>query len=603
MTTSNVSLIRKQPKNRMGLWEESSTTSPSSSTNVFWYSHLKKTHAGEECLLDHLDSMDIPYTSVIIVSRDLPTFRPSKTHSNPPQQFAYFRDLSSFYFEHLCTTPLYHRHFHELSNGSRPLKMRFDIDLKMLDFLCFHYGPSAPTIDVHVDGFLASQHISEEDISCLLDLSFQETLNHLVRGIERVLRDRFIDFNPSLHIALCTSHGQKKRSGHLILQGFCFANDAECLHFLDEVLSHFPDDFHRARIDRGIYRPFDCSGPDPPDPKFGNLRFLFCSKITDPTRVLTFCDRWIGPDERIVIFQDSLSRVQSPKTASSALSVIEFTRFLACSVSYIRGCKHLPCRISRFSRPLNHDGGFVIAAAPYGLMSEIQVIVDSVFGRGVFTPTKCFQAKDRFQIYLKHNGKLTYSCRSCGRDHTSNSLSFQIDPVRQTASVKCFLQYKHDFLVSFPESMKSWDTPDAAGPISTLSDFPAVASTASALSCDSAPFRDSSVPAVEIVAPLSRSNGKHNLLERHLSHYFPLSSEPPCCRRSTQNTQVSSPFLAGSCRLSQNHPSRLSSSTHYRTNPSQRTGRRIFHFASRVGFLLRFHPASRSSIGKLEKEL
>lgn len=130
------------------------------------------------------------------------------------------------------TIPTEKRNFHEIIY-KKSVKPHFDIDLSWEDFKL-----------VYPEG-------DKEKFQAVFDI----TLSFITRACIECLAEFGIKINPSEDMVLCTSHGENKRSGHLVITSYTHENHSEAEAFYNLILNRITSDYTKW-IDAGVYKSF-----------------------------------------------------------------------------------------------------------------------------------------------------------------------------------------------------------------------------------------------------------------------------------------------------------------------------------------------------------
>ena len=173
--------------------------------NIKWFRYLKPNPKSKSCLLSYYN----PTTDSLIVAKQ------SRSTTKTSFTFAYFNNYIEFYRFQL-SIPIHEKHFHEVIL-SQPQKARFDIDI------------SSSSIEL-----------------------YQETLDSLIDSISQTIQSLELSFSISTDILVLTSHGNTKKSCHVILPNLYHLNNKDAKAFFDTIINLIPQHL-RPSIDPSIY--------------------------------------------------------------------------------------------------------------------------------------------------------------------------------------------------------------------------------------------------------------------------------------------------------------------------------------------------------------
>lgn len=193
--------------------------------------------------------------------------------------FDSFLDFAIFYFK----VPEQMRTFYEIILGEFPQKIHFDID-----------------IDIHVEA---------KDID-------KKILNDLINSVIKLVPEIKVEKD----VCIYSSHGEKKKSYHLIINHFCHKNNEEAKSFYYKVMSTLPKEyFENQLIDSSVYS------------KTQQFRTLGSTKIA-ANRVKIFHEKWIFNDTIIEHIYDEEYEDEKTKFLVQFEESIVSARFSNCKL-------------------------------------------------------------------------------------------------------------------------------------------------------------------------------------------------------------------------------------------------------------------------------
>lgn len=202
------------------------------------------------------------------------------------------------------TFPIERRCFFEYVLGQYTQKPRFDIDI---DF---------ENLQSQVLESLKNNQ-SEDHIDPVV---FGEKLkDNVINNILKVLKSFGIELNLSKHICLYTSHGQSKRSYHVVISKFCHTTNTEAKSFYELVTNDLTE-LEKKFVDVAVYgkkQQFRCIG----------------SQKMDSNRIKVFCEQWKYKDEIIQFEYD-----EEPQNDHHRMMMQFETSLLSCTIN----CTILP---------------------------------------------------------------------------------------------------------------------------------------------------------------------------------------------------------------------------------------------------------------------
>lgn len=203
---------------------------------------------------------------------------------------------------HIRRIPIQRWFFFEVIPGNRPQKLYFDIDIKI------------------------------KEVSPPNQEGLNRTMNCLLAALVGRIQDRFwqrgVQLDLERNILLFSSHSDVKRSLHLIVDGYVFANHLEIQALVREILDGFPPEYLAKKfVDPGVYSSLQ------------QLR-LYGSQKPESGRPKIFVDEWIYGAQviRSKFVDEFLEGVPDATTRDSLKFNLLFT---ASCVTAVSNCKPL----------------------------------------------------------------------------------------------------------------------------------------------------------------------------------------------------------------------------------------------------------------------
>lgn len=180
--------------------------------NIRWYYRLVKGDNGRS-LMDRYDISSLIKGLVIC-------YAPKKSDEKSYHLYARF-DMYMDFYKYMLTFPKNERHFYEVIMGEGAQKPHFDIDISDCDDF---------------------------------EIVANDTKDHLIRSIIEVFESKKLKIDIQKDILIYSSHGEKKRSFHLVVNNKCHQNNREAKIFYEKVIQRIPE-FYKKFIDRAVYSP------------------------------------------------------------------------------------------------------------------------------------------------------------------------------------------------------------------------------------------------------------------------------------------------------------------------------------------------------------
>lgn len=280
-----------------------------------WYFRLVQAKHGEyrraRALMDDYNLNEIANHMVVCFTPDyIPgSNRPFKNKDgNPIRIYAFFDSYLEFY-EYMQKFNSIERAFYEIIFGELPQKPHFDIDISINDLNSIYPGEDIDTV--------------------------AETLREAVMmGCITVLSENLVMLDMQRDILLYSSHGEDKRSYHLILNNKCHDGNKEAKAFYDAVMGKI------RIITQGKYLEFVDKSVYSPRQQF---RMVGCQK-QGSNRPKVFYEQFSYQGERYThIYNEDVTDFIMKKLTIIYESMISFTS----------GCVFLPSLIHY--KPVNHN--------------------------------------------------------------------------------------------------------------------------------------------------------------------------------------------------------------------------------------------------------
>lgn len=115
------------------------------------------------------------------------------------------------FFEYLQGMPMNERHFYEIICGVFPQKPHFDIDIKKED--------------------LFSKYPDQD-----LETFSNNLVEQVIRGCQKTFEDMNLTLNIEKDVLIYTSHGDSKRSYHIVINNYCHSDNKEAKAFYEKVV-------------------------------------------------------------------------------------------------------------------------------------------------------------------------------------------------------------------------------------------------------------------------------------------------------------------------------------------------------------------------------
>lgn len=147
-------------------------------------------------------------------------------------KFANYLDFAKFMIK---DTPVENRCFYEVIFGNNTQKPYFDIEFY-----------TEPQLD-NPSAFYLPENEADESVKCLTSAVISE-LSEVLN-----LEEKDVLTSTKSHILVFTSHSEKRKSYHVVIEGFCVANYKENKEFHDRVISRIPERWKRI-VDHSMYK-------------------------------------------------------------------------------------------------------------------------------------------------------------------------------------------------------------------------------------------------------------------------------------------------------------------------------------------------------------
>ena len=280
-----------------------------------WYFRLvcnkqieKKT---SRALMDDYNLNDISRHMVVCFTPDkLPgQDKPFRTKDNEfIHLFAFFDSYVEF-FNYMLKFTIQERSFYEIIFGELPQKPHFDIDIDLYALLSVY-----PHEDINKVGDILTQAV--------------------IQGCIEVLQEHLITIDMERDILLYSSHGEKKRSFHIVLNNKCHDGNKEAKAFYDAVMNKvntYMNGKYIDFVDKSVYGPRQ------------QFRLMGSQKIGSG-RTKLFHESFIYKDITYNhVFNEDVSD----------LTIKKLTVLYESMSSFVSGCTYLPSLIP--PKPLNQQ--------------------------------------------------------------------------------------------------------------------------------------------------------------------------------------------------------------------------------------------------------
>nr|QBK90246.1 MAG: DNA primase [Pithovirus LCPAC102] len=330
-------------------------------------------------MLDEI-SINLLQNKIVLVS-ELPD---TKIQNKTTRYFTYFDNYILLY-EYINKISLNKRCFYEKIIGNFHQKPHFDIDIDLIE-----------------------HEYIDDDV-------YNDIINDIIKSIDKSLMNKGIEIDIYNDILIFTSHGEHKKSCHIIIDHYCHSNNIEAKAFYDDVTKRMTQDY-AIFIDCKVYsknqdfRMVGCTKYGKNRYKIFNKEWIFCN-----TKI-----KYMGNKDGLSIFKSSL-------------------------VGWIEDCKILPeykeIKKEQYVDPLYKNTFDYIAnihVKPNNTVNKSSVIYDTdcisqdMAIEAIILFTKYYKDVLKFNIFPFRNGgikgrliKFTRKCPSmcpiCKRVHTSDN--------------------------------------------------------------------------------------------------------------------------------------------------------------------------------------
>jgi len=178
-----------------------------------WYYRLNHDDNKKGALMDYYNINDINKGLVVALTRE------DEKKKEGKMLFSYFKSYIEFGMYQLKFKPE-KRCFYEIIFGQLPQKPHFDIDID-----------------------LKTEQIDGEEVK-----------DNLIETIISILKDKEINIEVSKDILIFTSHGEFKRSYHVIINNYCHLNNDEARSFYETIVNQMTTDYKKY-VDNAVYSP------------------------------------------------------------------------------------------------------------------------------------------------------------------------------------------------------------------------------------------------------------------------------------------------------------------------------------------------------------
>lgn len=280
-----------------------------------WYFRLVQAKRGEyrraRALMDDYNLNEIAHHMVVCFTPDyIPgSNRPFKNKDgNPIRIYAFFDSYLEFY-EYMQKFNPIERAFYEIIFGELPQKPHFDIDIGINDLNSIYPGEDIDTV--------------------------AETLREaVIMGCITVLSENLVMLDMQRDILLYSSHGEDKRSYHLVINNKCHDGNKEAKAFYDAVMSKI------RIITQGKYLEFVDKSVYSPRQQF---RMVGCQKQGSNRPKVFYEQFWYQGEQYTHIYNEDVTDLTMKKLTIIYESMISFTS----------GCVFLPSLVP--PKPINQN--------------------------------------------------------------------------------------------------------------------------------------------------------------------------------------------------------------------------------------------------------
>ena len=229
----------------------------------FWYKHLNNEDKSKKSLLDYVTLE----SNNLIVCQEL-EFR----------NFAKFMTIFLFASYLFKEVQLSHRCFYEYIFGNFPQKPYFDLDIPLKkkktkenenkkEFTP-RLGNRTPSPKKEIKQTLTAEEA---------EMALIELIESILRLYPKIKKTDIMIFN---------SHGEEKRSYHVVVDNYCFTNSSGNRNFFNEILKTYPEEFKFA-LDSSMYKSIQA------------FRMFESHKWGAPERIkkIDYLSKWMHPLE------------------------------------------------------------------------------------------------------------------------------------------------------------------------------------------------------------------------------------------------------------------------------------------------------------------
>ena len=280
-----------------------------------WYFRLVQGKEGDykraRALMDDFTLNEISHHMVVCFTPDrLPgTNRLFRNKEGKPIRIYAFFDSYLEFFEYMQKFNPTERAFYEIIFGELPQKPHFDIDISIDDLETLYPGEDFDTV--------------------------AETLREaVIMGCINVLTDNHVVLDLQRDILLYSSHGEDKRSYHLVINNKCHDGNKEAKAFYDAVMGKI------RIITQGKYLEFVDKSVYSPRQQF---RLVGCQKQQSNRPKVFYEEFWYQGQKYTHIYNEDVTDLTMKKLTIIYESMSSFTS----------GCAFLPSLIP--PKPINHN--------------------------------------------------------------------------------------------------------------------------------------------------------------------------------------------------------------------------------------------------------
>lgn len=198
--------------------------------NHWWYRTLLR----DRGLFTKVSAEECRGRLIVCLQRPTQTSHWRQNHGKVRETERWYTCFDSYleFYSYQAQIPPLKRSFYEVVLGHSPQKPHFDLDLDVPKFL---------------EKYPESRSLDPEALERALDFSIQRCLESLIEGCLHHLPH----LHPEKDFMIFSSHGPQKRSYHVVLPYYCYANHMEAKALYHDIMSlNLPDSWF---IDHSVY--------------------------------------------------------------------------------------------------------------------------------------------------------------------------------------------------------------------------------------------------------------------------------------------------------------------------------------------------------------